>query len=127
LTLSDARFEPSRVACPLGTSVQTLRLVFDLSAASGLPIAINRVSSAGVRCQVPFATSCFFEEGRLSISPSLVEEGTRAQIVATQQFTCGANGSPRAGAQLFFDKLFVNTSCGAAREIRVTNTLDIVL
>lgn len=101
-----------------------MRLVFDLTASNGLPITINRVSTSGVRCQ-PSSGTCTWPEGPLSFSPSVVPGGTRVQVVATQQFSCGSGGSPLSGAQVFVEKLFVNTSCGAAREISVTNTFTI--
>lgn len=123
LSVSSAAFDPARVNCPVGTSIQTMRLVFDLTASNG-PITINRVSTSGSRCQSSFGT-CTFPDGPLSFSPSIVPSGTTARIAATTRFTCGSNGNPRDGAQIFVDKLFVNTSCGAAREIVVTNSFVI--
>lgn len=101
-----------------------MRLVFDLSAGNALPITVNRVSTFGTRCQRSFGT-CTFPDGPLSFSPSIVAAGTRAQIVATLQFTCGSSGSSLSGAQVFVEKLFVNTSCGAAQELSVTNSFTI--
>lgn len=125
-SMSEATFEPGRVNCPVGTTSQTLRLVFDLTAANGLPISVNRVTSSGVRCQIS-GGSCAWGEADLSYSPNRAASGERIRIVATQQFTCGASGSPRAGAQLFFDSLVVATSCGSARKTAVSNSLVIGL
>ncbi|MEO8359503.1 MAG: hypothetical protein ABI672_05690 [Vicinamibacteria bacterium] len=124
LTLTQATFDPQRVNCPGGTSTQTMRLVFDLSASGGLPITINRVSTSGARCQASAAT-CTWPDGPLSYSQSVVSAGTTAHIVATTQFNCGSGGSPASGALVTFEKLFVNTSCGAAREITLTNGFTI--
>lgn len=48
------------------------------------------------------------------------------QIATSERFTCG--GSPGGGThqgELIYQALFVNTSCGAAKEIKVTNTLSL--
>jgi hypothetical protein len=124
LSLSNATFEPARVNCPAGSTTQTMRLVFDLSAGSGEPITINRVTTFGSRCQASGST-CTWTDRTMSFSPSVVAAGTRAQIVATTQFGCGSTGNPASGAQVSIEKLFVNTSCGAAREIAVTGTFVI--
>lgn len=123
LSLSDARFEPDRISCPTGNSTQTVRLVFDLGADGDLPVTVNKVSSAKVTCRLPLGT-CTWPEGPLSFTPSVVPARTRTQIVATTTFSCG-NAGQGLGAELIFGLLYVNTSCGAAREIGVTNTLSI--
>jgi len=102
-----------------------VRIVFEISAGGNVPITINRVSTSGVTCRLGGGT-CTWPEGSMSFSPSTAPSGTTTQIVATERFSCG--GSPGGGQQqgeLIIAKLFVNTSCGAAREIRVTNTLSL--
>jgi hypothetical protein len=121
LSLSDARFEPSRLSCPAGTSTQTVRLVFELGADGDLPVTVNRVTSSNVTCRIAGGT-CTWPEGPLSFSPSVVPARSRAQIVATTTFSCGSFGTGPSG-ELIFGLLFVNTSCGPAREIKVTNSL----
>jgi len=121
MSLSEARFEPQRINCPAGTSTQTVRLVFDLDADGDVPVTINRLSNANVTCRMA-DSSCTWPEGPLSYSPSVVPARTRAQIVATQTFTCGSLGQG-AGGELIFGVLYLNTSCGPSREIKMTNTL----
>lgn len=124
VSITDARFDPARILCPAGTSTLTVRLVFEVSAGS-LPVTINRVSSSGVTCRFNGGT-CTWAEGSLSFSPSVVAAGTTVQVATSERFTCG--GSPGGGAsqgELIYKALFVNTSCGAAREIKVTNTLSL--
>jgi len=121
LSLSDARFEPQRISCPAGTTTQTVRLVFDLGADGDLPVTINRVSTANITCRIGGGT-CTWPEGQLSFSPSVVPARTRAQIVATQTFSCGSIGQGPSG-ELIIGVLYVNTSCGPAREVKVTNSL----
>ena len=122
LSLSDATFDPSRINCPGGTSLQTVRIVFELTASSGLPITINRVTTSNAMCRYSRGT-CSWSDASLSFSPSVVSGGTRAQVVATHQFSCSSFGGGISQGELIIAALFVNTSCGAAREIKFTNTL----
>lgn len=122
--MSAATFDPPKVICPAGTTTQTVRVVFDLTAGNHVPITVNRVSSANVTCRYSRG-SCTWNEGSLSFSPSVVAAGTRAQIVATQQFTCGSSGGGLSLGELVFGALYVNTSCGAAQELKLTNVLSL--
>ena len=124
ISLSSATFEPQRVSCPAGTSRQTVRVVFDATAGGGVDVTINKVSSASVTCAISRGT-CTWPEGSLSFSPSVVPAGTRVQIVATETFNCTAGGTGSNLGELVYGALYVNTSCGASQELKLTNTLSI--
>jgi hypothetical protein len=47
-------------------------------------------------------------------------------VATSERFTCGSSsGAGDVQGELVYKALFVNTSCGAAKEIRVTNTLSL--
>jgi hypothetical protein len=125
MSITDATFDPQLVICPVGTTTQTVRVVFDITAGNNIPITVNKVSSAGVNCRFSRG-SCTWSEGSLSFSPSVVPTGTRVQIVAKQSFTCtSGTGTGGSLGELVFAALYVNTSCGAARELKLTNVLSL--
>ena len=119
-SISEARFDPSDVRCPLGTTTQQMRLVFEIETSNALPVTLNRVSTFGSQCRHGAGTTCTWPDGPLNLSVNVVPAGTRMVIAGSTPFSCGSAGG-ESYTEIVVKSLFVNTSCGPAREISVSN------